>query len=85
MTDETKGKPPAPKVQVIRRAPTAPGQAPAPAVRPAVAHEVIDTLKDGQLLFAYYPDQQWLANSRFFRCRAGQASRAGASRPAGGR
>lgn len=56
-----------------------------PAVRPAVAHEVIDTLKGGQLLFAYYPDQQWLANSTFFRCRAGLASRAGASRPAGGR
>jgi hypothetical protein len=56
-----------------------------PAVRPAVAHEVIDTLKGGQLLFAYYPDQQWLANSTFFRCRAGLASRTGASRPAGGR
>ena len=56
-----------------------------PAVRTAVAHEVIDTLKDGQLLFAYYPDQQWLANSRFFRCRAGVAARTGASRPAGGR
>lgn len=41
-----------------------------PAVRPAVANSVIDTLKEGQLLFAYYPDQQWLANSRFFRCGA---------------
>ena len=41
-----------------------------PAVRPAVANDVIDTLKQGQLLFAYYPDQQWLANSRFFRCGA---------------
>jgi hypothetical protein len=41
-----------------------------PAVRPAVANNVIDTLKEGQLLFAYYPDQQWLANSRFFRCGA---------------
>jgi hypothetical protein len=56
-----------------------------PAVRPAVAHEVIDTLKGGQLLFAYYPDQQWLASSKFFRCRAGLASRTGASWPAGGR
>ncbi|MBX3711752.1 MAG: murein L,D-transpeptidase catalytic domain family protein [Lysobacter sp.] len=56
-----------------------------PAVRPAVAHEVIDTLKGGQLLFAYYPDRQWLANSRFFRCRAGLAAQGGASRPAGGR
>jgi L,D-transpeptidase catalytic domain len=41
-----------------------------PAVRPAVANDVIDTLKQGQLVFAYYPDQQWLANSRFFRCGA---------------
>lgn len=41
-----------------------------PAVRPAVANDVIDTLKEGQLVFAYYPDQQWLANSRFFRCGA---------------
>lgn len=41
-----------------------------PAVRPAVANAVIDTLKQGQLIFAYYPDQQWLANSRFFRCGA---------------
>lgn len=39
-----------------------------PALRPAVANEVIDTLKEGQLLFAYYPDRQWLANSKFFRC-----------------
>lgn len=45
-----------------------------PAVRPAVANAVIDTLKQGQLVFAYYPDQQWLANSRFFRCRAKLAS-----------
>ena len=41
-----------------------------PALRPAIANEVIDTLKEGQLLFAYYPDRQWLANSKFFRCGA---------------
>ncbi len=41
-----------------------------PALRPAVADAVIDLLKQGQLIFAYYPDQQWLANSRFFRCGA---------------
>lgn len=39
-----------------------------PAVRRAVAHQVIDSLKDGQLLFAYYPDLQWLRDSRFLRC-----------------
>ena len=55
-----------------------------PAVRPAVADAIIDTLKGGQLLFAYYPDQQWLANSRFFRCRASLASRRDAPGTAGG-
>src|SRR5690349_8066125 len=27
-----------------------------PAVRPAIAHRLIDSMKDGQLLFSYYPD-----------------------------
>lgn len=39
-----------------------------PAVRPEVARTVIDTLKGGALLFAYYPDRKWLAESPFFRC-----------------
>lgn len=39
-----------------------------PAVRDEVAQELIDTLKDGQLLFAYYPDSQWLEGSRFLGC-----------------
>jgi hypothetical protein len=39
-----------------------------PALRPAIARGVIDTIKDGQLLFAYYPDPEWLARSRFLRC-----------------
>ncbi len=47
-----------------------------PALRPAVAREVIDTLKNGQLLFAYYPDRQWLANSKFFRCGAKRSASA---------
>ncbi len=29
-----------------------------PAVREAVAHELIDRVKGGNLVFAYYPDQQ---------------------------
>lgn len=41
-----------------------------PALRPAVAREMIDMLKQGQLLFAYYPDRDWLTHSRFFRCPA---------------
>ena len=31
-----------------------------PAVRQEVARTVIDTLKGGALLFAYYPDRKWL-------------------------
>ncbi|HEX2595652.1 MAG TPA: murein L,D-transpeptidase catalytic domain family protein [Luteimonas sp.] len=39
-----------------------------PALRPTVAHALIDSLKQGQLLFAYYPDAQWLQDSRFLHC-----------------
>lgn len=39
-----------------------------PAVRRTVARELIDDLKDGQLLFAYYPDEAWLRHSRFLGC-----------------
>src|SRR4051794_37025917 len=35
-----------------------------PAVRPAVARQLIDTIKGGTLLLAYYPDAQWLHGSR---------------------
>ena len=34
-----------------------------PAVRPEVARELIDAVKGGGLLFAYYPDQDWLRTS----------------------
>lgn len=36
-----------------------------PAVRKDVAHKLIDTLKSGSPVFAYYPDQRWLARSQF--------------------
>lgn len=36
-----------------------------PALRPAIARTVIDTIKQGSLVFAYYPDRQWLQGSRF--------------------
>jgi hypothetical protein len=39
-----------------------------PAVRPEVARMVIDTLKGGALLFAYYPDRKWLNESPYFQC-----------------
>lgn len=36
-----------------------------PAVREAVARGVIDVLKDGQFVFAYYPDAAWLNATRW--------------------
>ena len=36
-----------------------------PALSAAVARTVIDTIKNGSLVFAYYPDRQWLKGSRF--------------------
>jgi len=44
-----------------------------PAVREDVARGMIDTLKGGALLFAYYPDSKWLKESPFFRCGAAPA------------
>ncbi|MFV3308912.1 murein L,D-transpeptidase catalytic domain family protein [Pseudomonas sp. NY15181] len=41
-----------------------------PAVRPQVAQQLIDTLKNGSYVFAYYPQQQWLKTSQFL---AGQS------------
>lgn len=53
-----------------------------PAVRSGIARQVIDTLKEGQLLFAYYPEAEWLKRSRLLGCGAsslGVASSRGAS------
>ncbi len=41
-----------------------------PAVRPEVAKQVIDSLKNGQMIFSYYPDSNWLAKSPFIHCQA---------------
>jgi hypothetical protein len=41
-----------------------------PAVRSAVARRMIDTLKHGALVFAYYPDGEWLEESSYLRCGA---------------
>lgn len=46
-----------------------------PAVRPEVARTVIDTLKGGALLFAYYPDRKWLDESPLLRCGDGGPDR----------
>lgn len=40
-----------------------------PALRPTVAHAVIDSLRQGQWLFAYYPDAHWLQTSKFLHCQ----------------
>lgn len=39
-----------------------------PAVRQGVVREVVDNLKGGQLVFTYYPDQEWLSSSPFLHC-----------------
>ena len=39
-----------------------------PAVRTAVATSIVDSLKGGNYVFAYYPDAQWLKTSRFLAC-----------------
>ena len=36
-----------------------------PAVRDDVARELIDRVKGGSLVFAYYPDAEWLRSSKF--------------------
>ncbi|MFJ3486506.1 murein L,D-transpeptidase catalytic domain family protein [Pseudomonas sp. NPDC090202] len=46
-----------------------------PAVPTAVAQPLIDTLKQGQLLFVYYPDAQWLKTSTFLHCPSAATTR----------
>lgn len=45
-----------------------------PAVREGVARQLIDTLKGGQFVFSWYPDQQWITSSRFLNCTQKTAS-----------
>ena len=40
-----------------------------PAVREAIARNIIDTVRDGGVIFSYYPDDTWLKESRFLNCR----------------
>ncbi|CAE1135745.1 murein L,D-transpeptidase catalytic domain family protein [Xanthomonas euroxanthea] len=53
-----------------------------PAVRPAVAKQLIDTLREGAFVFAYYPDRAWLRQSRLL---GGGCGASVASANAGGR
>jgi hypothetical protein len=41
-----------------------------PALREAVARRVIDTVRDGGVIFSYYPDPAWLSTSKFLHCGA---------------
>ena len=45
-----------------------------PAVRPQVARQVIDKLKDGQFMFSWYPDQRWLKTSPYLNCQPRQVA-----------
>lgn len=40
-----------------------------PAVRTGIAKRLINTLKGGQFVFSYYPDQKWLSASRYLNCK----------------
>lgn len=42
-----------------------------PAVDRAVSARLIDAIKDGAPLFAWYPDDRWLEASRYLQCPAG--------------
>src|SRR5262245_7319794 len=39
-----------------------------PALREAVARQVIDTVRGGGVIFSYYPDPAWLKTSKFLNC-----------------
>lgn len=45
-----------------------------PAVSREVVSQVVDSLKDGQFIFSYYPDYQWLASSPYLNCQPGQVA-----------
>jgi hypothetical protein len=48
-----------------------------PAVRTEVARPLIDSIKHGQLLFAYYPDPGWVQSSTLLSCASTNAAIAG--------
>ncbi|NLF52986.1 MAG: murein L,D-transpeptidase catalytic domain family protein [Thauera phenolivorans] len=45
-----------------------------PAVRPEIGQQVVDHLKGGQYMFAYYPDQDWLQSSAYLNCSPSRVS-----------
>jgi L,D-transpeptidase catalytic domain len=50
-----------------------------PALRDAIARKVIDRVKGGGLLFAYYPDRDWLDSSRYLGDCAAAAEKTSSS------
>lgn len=38
-----------------------------PAVRPEISQQIIDTIRGGSPIFAYYPDKSWLSTSAFLQ------------------
>lgn len=54
-----------------------------PALRGAIAREVINTVRGGGVIFSYYPDDTWLTRSRFLNCagadRSDRSARSGRS------
>ena len=48
-----------------------------PAVRPAIAHQLIDTIRGGSFVFAYYPDPNWLHRSQLLAGHCGATQLAG--------
>ena len=38
-----------------------------PALDPQIARQIINTIKEGTLVFAYYPDKDWLNHSNFLQ------------------
>lgn len=52
-----------------------------PAVRKEIAEKVINTLRGGSAIFAYYPDKNWLTRSTFF-AQGGSVRVAAADKPA---
>jgi hypothetical protein len=57
-----------------------------PAVRTAVARPLIDTIRGGSFVFAYYPDPEWLRHSPLLSadCGTGAATQGHAAVHAGG-
>jgi len=47
-----------------------------PAVRPAISQQLIDDIKDGSLIWTYFPDDGWLQRSPYLAHAATAAASA---------